>query len=219
VAGGRVLAENLPYLSSPGSIKSALEKIRQAATPDRVTVDFILTKLDIKGGTGRAILPFLKKIGFVHSDGMPSDLYRQFRNPTTGGIAAATAIKTAYKPLASINEHFYDLNDADLLAAIVQVTGVGHDSPVAKFTLYTLKNLKAFAKFDATAEATEKAVTLADTTPRPPNGQTPPPATDQQVRLNLAYTINLNLPATPDQAVFNAIFRSLKEHLLSYGKE
>jgi hypothetical protein len=33
--------------------------------------------------------------------------------------------------------------------------------------------------------------------------------------INLSYTINLNLPATADQAVFNAIFRSLKEHLLS----
>lgn len=32
---------------------------------------------------------------------------------------------------------------------------------------------------------------------------------------NLAYTINLNLPASTDQAVFNAIFRSLKEHLLA----
>lgn len=32
--------------------------------------------------------------------------------------------------------------------------------------------------------------------------------------LNLGYTINLNLPATSDPAVFNAIFKSLKEHLL-----
>jgi hypothetical protein len=34
------------------------------------------------------------------------------------------------------------------------------------------------------------------------------------VGLNLGYTINLNLPATSDPAVFNAIFRALKEHLL-----
>jgi hypothetical protein len=33
--------------------------------------------------------------------------------------------------------------------------------------------------------------------------------------LNLSYTINLNLPATSDQAVFNAIFKSLKEHLIT----
>jgi len=33
--------------------------------------------------------------------------------------------------------------------------------------------------------------------------------------LNLGYTINLHLPATSDIAVFNAIFKSLRENLLS----
>ena len=32
--------------------------------------------------------------------------------------------------------------------------------------------------------------------------------------VRLGYTINLNLPNTNDIAVFNAIFKSLKEHLL-----
>ena len=49
---------------------------------------------------------------------------------------------------------------------------------------------------------------------RPP-GLPAPHSNNGHVGLNLSYTINLNLPATADQAVFNAIFRSLKEHLLS----
>jgi hypothetical protein len=32
--------------------------------------------------------------------------------------------------------------------------------------------------------------------------------------INLGYTINLQLPATSDIAVFNAIFKSLREHIL-----
>ena len=32
--------------------------------------------------------------------------------------------------------------------------------------------------------------------------------------LNIGYTINLHLPATSDIAVFNAIFKSLRENLL-----
>ena len=32
--------------------------------------------------------------------------------------------------------------------------------------------------------------------------------------IKLGYTINLNLPATSDIAVFDAIFKSLREHLL-----
>jgi len=32
--------------------------------------------------------------------------------------------------------------------------------------------------------------------------------------INLSYTINLHLPSTSEIEVFNAIFKSLKEHLL-----
>jgi hypothetical protein len=213
------LAENLPYLASPGSIKTALDKIRAAATPDRVTVDFVLTKMKIKGGTGRAILPFLKKIGFVNSDGAPSELYRQFRNPSTGGAAVAKAIKIGYKPLQSVSEYFYDLKDSELLAAIVQITGTEADSSTAKFTLATLKNLKSFAKFDEAEAVPEKAIALPEPATASSNGKPPADIRERGIGVNLAYTINLNLPATTDQAVFYAIFRSLKEHPLSYGKE
>ena len=205
----------LPYLPAPGSIKTALEKIRAAATPDRVTGDFVATKLQIKGGTGNAIPPFLKKIGFVASDGSPTDLYKRFRNHATSGPAVAEAIRFGYKPLVEANEYFQDLNDKDLLALIVQVTGAESESQVSKLTLSTLKNLKSFADFDTKQTVPDKGVTteLAPSQFQP-NGSGAL-STTKSVGLNLSYTINLNLPATSDQAVFNAIFRSLKEHLLS----
>jgi hypothetical protein len=34
------------------------------------------------------------------------------------------------------------------------------------------------------------------------------------VPIRFGYTINLNLPATSDIAVFDAIFKSLRDHLL-----
>ena len=37
----------------------------------------------------------------------------------------------------------------------------------------------------------------------------------KNIGFSLGYTINLNLPATSDPAVFDAIFKSLKENLLS----
>ena len=85
--------KNLPYLSSPGSINTALTRLRDAATPDRVTPDFIKTILMMKGGNGSQIIPFLKKINFVASDGTPTELYLNFRNVETGGKAMADAIK------------------------------------------------------------------------------------------------------------------------------
>ncbi|CAJ0694467.1 hypothetical protein R82526_04160 [Ralstonia mannitolilytica] len=207
---------NLPYVATPGSIKTALERIRSAATPERVTKDFVTTVLQIKGGTGGNIPPFLKRIGFVGSDGTPTDLYRRFRNPATGGTAVADAIKLGYKDLLQANEYFYRLSDKDLLALIVQVTGVEPDNRAAALTLSAIKILKSFADFDAGVTTTEIKEPPPVHTPVPTSINLPAhPSGNGQVGLNLSYTINLNLPATADQAVFNAIFRSLKEHLLS----
>lgn len=208
---------NLPYMTTPGTIKTALDRIRAAATPPRVTTDFVTTVLQIKGGTGGTVTPFLKKIGFVASDGAPTDIYKRFRNPESGGRAMADAIKIGYQDLLKANEYFYRLDDKSLLALIVQVTGVEADNRAASLTLASLKILKSFADFDANDLGNDREVKPAETDAGRQN--LPLPASrlpsDGKLGLNLSYTINLNLPATTDQAVFNAIFRSLKEHLLS----
>jgi len=206
----------LPYLASPGSIKTCLEKIKAAATPDRVTVDFVTTKLQIKGGTGAALIPYLKKIGFVASDGSPTEIYKRFRNHATAGTAVADAIKFGYQELMRVNEYFYDLNDKDLLALIVQTTGVEEGNKVANLTLSTLKTLKAFSNFEITPTPVGELVKDKNSTSEDITTQKSGRIlNEKKTGLNLSYTINLNLPATSDQAVFNAIFKSLKEHLLN----
>lgn len=209
------MAVTLPYLASPGSIKTCLDRIKAAATPDRVTTDFITTKLQIKGGTGSALIPYLKKIGLVASDGSPTEIYKQFRNHSTAGAATAAAVKTGYKALGLVNEYFYDLNDTDLLALIVQVTGVEEGNQVAKLTLSTLKTLKAFANFDAKSGEAVRDDKEADESKGSGHKHDSAKGGISRQGLSLSYTINLNLPATTDQSVFNAIFRSLKEHLIS----
>lgn len=211
------MGANLPYLATPSSITVALQKIRDAATPERVTADFVTTKLTIKGGTGRAIPPFLKRINFVATDGTPTELYKSFRNKSTGGRAVAEAIKIGYRPLQEVNEYFYLLPDKDLKALIVQTSGLDAEDKIVKLIFSTLSNLKLLAKFDIddsvseVESSDEKEVNIdKQIKPNQPNVKT-------DVGLNLTYTINLNLPATTDQAVFNAIFKSLKEHLLSNG--
>lgn len=206
----------LPYLASPGSVKTGLERIRAAATPERVTTDFVTTKLQIKGGTGAALIPFFKKIGLVASDGAPTELYKRFRNPSIGGVAIADAIRFGYSPLKQVNEYFYELSDQDLTNLILQVTGLDHDNQVAKLIFSTLKGLKTFADFKS--PGADEAADSKELTPPPAVSDNSirinMPAASSRLGMNLSYTINLNLPATSDQAVFNAIFKSLKEHLI-----
>lgn len=211
------MPSNLPYLAAPGSIKSCLEKIKTAATPERVTADFVSTILKIKGGTGRALIPYLKKIGFVAPDGAPTDLYKRFRNHSSAGAAAASAVKIGYKPLSAVNEFFYELGDKDLLALINQVTGAGAGDKVAKLTLATLLALRSFADFASAGEAAAASTETASLANKTSDTERVASNADESrpIGINLGYTINLHLPATSDPAVFNAIFKSLREHLLS----
>ncbi|HEU5350928.1 MAG TPA: DUF5343 domain-containing protein [Terracidiphilus sp.] len=211
------MSDSIPYVAAPGSIRTALEKIAEAATPDRVTGDFIQTVLGIKGGTGRAIIPFLKKIGMVRSDGSPTDLYNKYRNKSTSRAAIASAVRAGYKRLAETNEYFYRLNDADLKELLVQVTGGKRNSSVVNQIFGTLKILKNFADFE-TAPTAAPSVIIPNPEAKQASEQVERQVVSNGLGLNLSYTINLNLPATSDQAVFNAIFRSLKEFLITNAK-
>lgn len=205
------MTEHPPYLTAPGTIKKVLEKVRSASTPERFTADFLSAKLGLKGGTPRAVIPYLKKIGLIGTDGVPTELYRRFRNPTESGAAIAEAIRRGYKSLYEMNEYVHELSDKDLKGLLVQATGLEEKSPVIYLIQSTFKNLKTFADFEQKLDRADDAD--APKSPDAPGKQrrgTEPAG----VGVKLGYTINLNLPATSDVAVFNAIFKSLKEHLL-----
>jgi hypothetical protein len=206
----------LPYVVSTGSLSRALEKIQSAATPDRFTQDFLATKLGLKGGSPKPVIPFLKRIGFLASDGAPTELYKKFRNPRERGAAAAQALQIGYDPLFQSNEYAHELEDAELRGLIVQVTGIQEDSRVLTATLASFKVLRDYAVFDGHAdqppieepsefEDEDHDVRSAPYTTAPPLDAS---------GLNIGYTINLHLPPTSDIAVFNAIFKSLRENLL-----
>jgi Family of unknown function (DUF5343) len=203
------MAEKLPYVPNYGVVTKALEKIKSAATPERFTQDFLSTKLGMKGGSNRAVIPFLKRVGFIGTDGSPTEIYKRFRNAANSGAAAAQALKAGFKPLYDRNEYAHDLNDKDLKGLIVEATGSEPDAGAVKATVGSFKALKAFAKFDGEAEIEEQG-TPEDEEDGPEDLKGGPGT----LKLGLSYTINLNLPATSDIAVFNAIFKSLREHLL-----
>jgi hypothetical protein len=206
------VSHNLPYVLQPGTLTRILEKTKTASVPERFTQDFLGTKLGFKGGNSKAVIPLLKKIGFLATDGSPTDLYKRFRNPAQSGTAMAAGVRHGYKTLYEMNEYVHDANDKDLKGLVVQATGAEPDSRVVQAIVGSLKALKAFAKFDQSVEA--EAPTEESNAPS--EEETPQGAAPSLLRagFNLGYTINLNLPATTDIAVFDAIFKSLKEHLL-----
>ena len=208
------MSHNLPYLTSRKSLKACLEKIKEAGTPDKFNGKFLNEKFAMKGGNARTLPPYLKRIGFVAPDGSPTEWYKEFRNPNLSGQVAFTALKRAYSEIFEVNENAHKKGDAELKGIVAQVTGLDHDNPIITYIIGTFKTLKSFSTFEELTAVQAVEPEQTGTQEEPNGGTGLPPLPGSQVGLNIGYNINLNLPATSDVAVFDAIFKSLKEHLL-----
>ena len=154
----------------------------------------------------------------VLSDGTPTELYREFRNPKKSRLAVGKAFRKLYQRLYEMNEYVHDAGDQEILGLIVECTGGEKDSQTTKLTLYTLNMLRKISDFDDGSDIEEAVGTNTQSSSfQTPQSLPQIPATQPATNgkgINLSYTINLNLPATKDVEVFNAIFKSLKEHIL-----
>jgi hypothetical protein len=205
-------AEYPPFMNGYGTIAKILDKMKEAQTPDRFTQDFLSTKLGFPGGTAKPFIPLAKRLGLLESDGKPTDLYKSFRNPTQSKAAIAAAIRKGYGQLYERNEYAHDLDKKKLEGLAVEITGLEQGHATVRAIVGTFEALKGYADFNKGEPKpdSEKDKTKTEKKITQDTGN----SGDEDVKLNLAYTINLVLPKSDDIAVFNAIFKSLREHLL-----
>jgi hypothetical protein len=124
----------------------------------------------------------------------------------------AEAIRIGYQTLYEMDEGLHKASNDKLTGLIVQATGAEQNSRVVRAIRSSFNILKGHANFEKSQNiplpAPERETTSVSL---------PPPELSRQdsgIGMNLSYTINLNLPATSDISVFDAIFRSLRENLL-----
>jgi len=212
---------NLPYVTATGNVTKALNNIAAAATPDAVSQNFVKTILKIPGGSGDQMTSFLKKVGFVNPDGTPTEIYRKFRNGATRGAAAADSLRVGYAPLYKRNEFLHELPDKDIKGLILEETGMAADSSAPNLILSCIKAIRQFADFNQADQSQGQsdnfsAPVVEVVTDGPSRAHSATAGVPRgKMGISVGYNINLNLPATTDIAVFNAIFKSLKENLLT----
>lgn len=206
------MATNIPYMAAPGSIVKILGKIKDAGTPENFNADFLSTKLGFKGGNYRTFISWAKKSGMLNSDGTPSQLYKKFRNPTTSEISLAQALKNAYVELYSRNEYCHDLDRKAFKGLVMEATGEAHDSKVVENIVSTFFNAKSLANFDSKAD--EESPEDNTDQNKVDDKEDKKRSLQKELNLGLNYTINLVLPKTDDPAIYNAIFKSIRDNLL-----
>jgi hypothetical protein len=216
------------YLITPRNIEPLFNALRTAKAPEKFTQRF-LESLDFKSTNDRLFINVFKALGLLTEDGSPTSRYYEFMDQRQSARVLAEALEEAYADLFQIRRDAQNMTRDEVKGKIKTLTqGQYSDNVVDKMAL-TFLGLATFADFsaprhdrpdaddDAAAGGSEgsgepdKAELV---TGHAPDLSEPPPA--GAVRLGgFVYNIELHLPESRDPAVYEALFRSLKTHLLS----
>ncbi|MAN79459.1 MAG: hypothetical protein CMF64_03590 [Magnetovibrio sp.] len=122
----------------------------------------------------------------------------------------AAGIRQGYPDLFSRHEYANQINKNELEGLVLEVTGLEKKSQVVGAIIGTFEALKAFADFEITDDQ------LGGAEQEPENIKEDVRSSDGRAdfQFGLGYTVNINLPETTNVAVYDAIFKSISEHLV-----
>lgn len=205
------MTDSYPYILTNNKIDPILSKIRSAAKPSKFTHEF-LKQLGFSSSNDRAIIPLLKKLGFILEDGAPTEYYGRLRDTTDWQFVLGERIQDLYKDLYNVDTEIHKKSDDEIKGAITRITGKDEGAVGRYFT--TFKAITNLAKF-GTSPKIAKEVKESTEEPVSPVLKTKPPLEEKGAEgLSFHHNIEIHLPATTDISVYNAIFKSLRENLL-----
>jgi hypothetical protein len=205
------------YLTQVKNLPQILQALRQAQPPERFVHRF-LESLDFKSTNDRPIIGVLKALGFIDESGVPKQPYFDYMDDEGHKAVLADAIRKAYADLFKLNNKANEKDAAWVKNKLKMLTlGAKSDVVLARMAA-TFVALCKEGDFSTTVTAPKELTetTTSDTTvPTPvPTLREESPSYGKHHRFALAYNIHIELPAVRDQAVYDAIFKSLRENLL-----
>lgn len=201
-----------------------LETLRAGTAPPTFNRQFI-KDIGFKSSNHHALIPLLKGLGFLSDNGAPTEKYKQFLDASRWKIVLAESVLEAYsdifvlkgKPsdadLPMIQGKFkstYNLSElqaercARTFLALLKLSDpktIAQDKTPDSVANASVENDAPDVKNEEDREkiSVENSKTSASGTLKP---------------IGLHYNIQIHLPATKDIETYNAIFRSIKEHLI-----
>ena len=203
------------YLTSAKNLAAILEAIVGAQAPDKFTIRF-LESLGFTSNADRLVVGVLKAVGFLGEDGRPTDRYFRFLDQTQSAIVLAEGIRDAYADLFQVNKTAYTLGKSEVIGKFKTLSqGQYSDSVLDKMAM-TFAELSKNADFEskAASSSAKPEEDVIESEEAAEDGATKTLPSGGRMSLGgLHYNIQIILPESRDPKVYDALFRSLKEHL------
>lgn len=202
------------YVINYGKLSDIFQKLKEGQAPDQFTHQH-LKDLGYISSNYRAVIPLLKSLGFLDPDGRPTSIYHDYRNESQSRHVMAEAIRRAYGDIFVLKAKPTQSDNAIIQGKFKSVHNVSNN--VAKLMANTFFALMELADMDTYASErpmSSEPTVKEETTKEPVKTTESASRVTGKIHSTLHYNIQIHLPATKDVEVYNAIFKSLKEHIL-----
>ena len=203
------IGDKMAYTVYPAKIKTYFDKFQEVGIPDKVDRKW-LASLGFKGGNDYYIIRVLQALEFIDDSNVPTELWKRYKDTIIAPKVLAEGIRKGYSDLFDVYKDA-DKRDREALYAYFS-SKTGKAKATVNYMVNTFINLCELAEFEE-APKPEKKKELptarkleAPHIPIPERGVTVP-----EIHIN----IQLHLPETSDMSVYDALFESLKKHILS----
>ncbi|HHW17873.1 MAG TPA: DUF5343 domain-containing protein [Firmicutes bacterium] len=198
--------ETFPYTTVTSKLPKLLVKIQEVSKPDIVDRKW-LESIGFKGSNDYTLISVLKGIGFVDQNGKTTERWQEYRNKSRAGRVLAEAIRDGYKQVFDVYSDAHTRTDMEISDLVAAKTGMAKRSIEA--IVSTFRCLVGLADFNSTEMELElPTVEACDVASK----KVLPPAMDRGITVNV--NIQLTVPATDDESVYEKFFTALRKHLL-----
>jgi hypothetical protein len=202
------------YVMTYGQTGKFLDAIREGQAPEKFTRQY-LKDLGFKSSNHHAFIPLLKGLGFLTPDGTPTQRYKDYLDKSRSQRILGEAMREAYSDIFTIRSN-PKKEDKGVIEGKFRST-YNSSANTADLCAKTFLALLDHADLSGeTSNVKEHKSKEKDNTQKAKSneGEHDPDKKKEQGGVGLHYNIQIHLPPSKDIEVYNAIFKSLKDHLL-----
>jgi len=208
------------YTQKYSAIPAYFDAMLDAQPPERFSLKF-LENLGFTSTNDRLFIAILKDLGFLNRDGAPQPRYFEFLDRSRSKQVVAAGVREAFSDLFALNVRANELGASEVKNKLRTLFAGKKSDVVIERISSTFKALCEYADFSAplSESASQQNQARNETAPSTQDSGTGTSADQQKTTRGkiavsgLQYHINIVLPESRDQSVYDAIFKSLREHL------
>lgn len=206
------------YLVTTKNLSSVINSLVSAKAPDRLTNKF-LEDLGFKSSNDRLYVGIFKALGLLDANGTPTQRYFEFLDQSQTGKVLAVGIQEAYEDLFNLNINANKLSVEEVKNKLKTITQGQKSDKVLALMASTFKALCEIADWTKPSSIRNDLDinNRKNDEPLQANMQKESPLVQSPVETispELHYNIQIHLPETTNMAVYDAIFQSLRKHIM-----